>query len=50
MRSIWENKHEYVSILWLNVLEKKCNGYRIFSQLSLVTHEVENSKKEECTC
>lgn len=40
---------EYINILYLNMLEVKCDGDCIFSQLSLVTNEVENSRKEECT-
>lgn len=49
VRKIQENKHENVNILCLNSLEKKCNVDWIFSQLSLVIHEVENSRKEEYT-
>lgn len=49
VRKIQENKHENVNILCLNSLEKKCNVDWIFSQLSSVIHEVENSRKEEYT-
>lgn len=49
MREIWENKHEYVNILCLYVLEKKKMWWWLDLFPSSVAYDVEYSRKEEYT-